>query len=134
MASDLVGVLMFGWGLALEPASSVEPAETDKELYNRVCGVCHQVDGYGVPFMQPALVDSARLTGDAEWTLEIIFKGSSAIPEGVSEYDNQMPRFSGLKDEDIARIASYVRRAFGGQPDPVTLDAVRGYRQRQSGE
>ena len=126
LAVKIAPLLVSVWAVPVDEL----PTLSDQQFYQQQCGVCHQADGWGVPFMQPALVESPRVMGDAEITLKMIFLGSAAIPEGTSEYDNQMPSFSGLKDEEIARLASYIRRTFGNQPDPVSVDAVKRARLR----
>lgn len=98
-------------------------------LYSEHCGFCHQPDGSGVPWTQPALVQSPKLNGDVTLTLEMILLGSEAVPIGTSDYSGQMPRFDGLSDEEIADVATYVRTHFDNSGSPVSLsDVVRARR------
>ena len=98
---------------------------TGQSLYEANCAVCHMYDGSGVPMMQPELILSPRANGDVGGVIDMILKGSSAVPKGTSDYSNEMPSFDFLTDEDIALIASYVRTNFENSGGAVTADDVR---------
>ena len=98
---------------------------TGKALYETTCGSCHQMDGGGVPMMQPELIESERANGPVGGVIEMILKGSDAIEPGMSEFSNLMPSFDYLSDNDIAVIASYVRTHFENTGGSVTADDVR---------
>lgn len=127
LTKALFGLLMLG--ASWHNDGKAAPMD-GKALYLQHCGVCHQADGYGVPFMQPALVDSPKVTGALDQTLEMIFKGSAAVPKGTSDYDNQMPNFKDLSDEEIARITTYVRTSFGGRDAVVSKSRVGAARKQ----
>lgn len=105
-------------------------AAAAKALYLENCGTCHLPDGSGVPFLQPALTQSARIkNGDPEKTIAFILKGSDLVPAETSDYDNIMPRFEVLTNEQIALIATYVRRTFGGHSNILKPGDVKQQRQ-----
>lgn len=95
-------------GAGLAP---VAQAQDGKALYETHCLSCHQADGNGVPFMQPPLVDSAVVTGDALGAAQWVLLGTPP-GDGVSGgWANAMPGFSRLSDEEIAAILTWVRTA-----------------------
>lgn len=101
-----------------------------KALYEENCGVCHQIDGSGVPFMQPELYGSPRANGDKGGVIQMILKGSKAVEPGTSEFENEMPGFEYLTDEQIALIATYVRTNFENTGGKVTPQDVADERKR----
>ena len=58
----------------------------------------------------------------------MILLGSKAVPEGTSDYGNEMPPFDFLTDTEIAQIATYVRTHFENKGEPVSPADVRARR------
>ncbi len=104
-----------------------------RALYDAHCGACHQPNGSGVPFTQPALIKSPKLNGDKDVTLEMILLGSEAVPIGTSDYSGEMPRFDVLSNEEIAEVASYVRTHFENDGGAVSVDDVARARAKFAG-
>ncbi|UTW55969.1 cytochrome c [Kordiimonas sp. SCSIO 12610] len=131
-----LGMGMGAFAMALTILSSYAQAEDQitidlgKALYEENCGVCHQVDGSGVPFMQPELYGSPRANGDKGGVIQMILKGSKAVEPGTSEFENEMPGFEYLTDEQIALIATYVRTNFENTGGKVTPQDVASERKR----
>lgn len=92
------------------------------ELYNLYCMACHQVDGSGVPNMQPSLIDSAKLKNDDEHVIRLILQGSEWIAN--REYNNIMTNFSYLSDEAIATVANYSKARFAQSASTITPEKV----------
>jgi mono/diheme cytochrome c family protein len=109
-----------------------EDAPTAKQLYNENCGVCHQTNGGGVPFMQPPLMKSVRANGSKGSVIDMILMGSETPGAGQGEYTNLMPAFDFLTNEEIALIATYVRTHFKNTGGAVSADDVQS-RRAQSG-
>lgn len=108
---------------------AAEPSQgTGKALYESYCGSCHQMDGGGVPMMQPELIEIERASDPVGGVVEMILKGSAAIEPGMSDFSNEMPAFDYLKDDEIASIASYVRSHFGNMGKAVTVQDVKTLR------
>lgn len=95
-------------------------------LYSKHCLVCHQANGRGVPDMQPSLVDSKKLRGDAAETIRLVLKGSAFIKN--SKYDNIMSPLNYLSDEEIATVINYIRSHFANEPGEITADNVAAQR------
>lgn len=122
---SLVLAAMFAAG----PATAGE--DGGQALYTMHCGSCHQMDGGGVPMMQPSLIAIDRATGSVGGVVEMILKGSEAIEPGMSDYSNLMPSFAHLSDAEIAAIATYVRQNFENSGAPVSTADVQAQRQKK---
>ncbi len=105
--------IIFTVGIALSVVQPVVAESSGKQLYMNNCGSCHQMDGGGVPMMQPELIEIERAKDPVGGIVEMILKGSAAIESGMSDYGNEMPSFDYLSNSEIALIASYVRSNFG---------------------
>lgn len=116
---------------ATYPAGA-EDAPAGKKLYDENCGVCHQTNGGGVPFMQPPLIKSTRAGGPKGGVIDMILMGSDAPGAGQGGYTNLMPAFDHLTNEEIALIATYVRTHFKNTGGAVSADDVQP-RREQSG-
>src|SRR5680860_168976 len=101
-----------------------------EKVYELYCLVCHQVGGGGVSGLNPPLKDTEYVLGDKDRLLDIILKGSNVgLSIKGSTYSNAMPGFGTLSDEDIANVATYIRKSFGNNADPITKEEVSRYRQ-----
>lgn len=113
-------------------SKSIPIAELDPKahtLYNQYCMACHQIDGSGVPNMQPSLLESTRLDGQSdEYVARLLLQGSLWIEN--SEYTNPMSNFSFLSDSEIALILSYSKARFGGVRDEVSPMEIAALRQK----
>ena len=94
-------------GLAAFPAA----AEDGASLYADHCAVCHQAGGDGVPYMQPSLIASPRLSGDADDLIAFLLYAEGS---GEGDWANVMPQFDYLTDEEAAAILTYTREEFAG--------------------
>jgi len=106
------------------------PDSAGKSLYNMICAVCHMADGSGAGNMQPALKDDAVVSGDVAKLIAVVLKGSAALPPDRRKYENIMPAFSTLTNEQIADVLTYVRQNFasGTGTSPVTPAQVAAQR------
>jgi mono/diheme cytochrome c family protein len=99
------------------------------KLYQQACATCHMPDGSGVPGMQPALVGSKVVSGPAATVVKVLLLGpDKALPPHKAAGGNQMPAFDSLSDEEIASIATYVRKTFGKNASAVTPAQVKAQR------
>jgi mono/diheme cytochrome c family protein len=102
------------------PLSEVEQQRfaAGAEVYKNICIGCHQEDGRGKEKMAPTLVDSRYATGDPGAATRILLAGKEG-PVGL------MPPLGGaLKDEQIAAVLTYIRRAWGNIGSPVAAEEV----------
>lgn len=101
------------------------------QLYNQYCMACHQVDGSGVPNMQPPLIGSSKLTDDNH-LLRLMLLGSDWMDD--REYTNVMTTFSHLPNEDISTILNYVKARFGQASATIDADKVAEMRNKLTHE
>jgi mono/diheme cytochrome c family protein len=99
--------------------------DSGKKVYTLYCMSCHQSDGIGVPNVNPPL-NSKQVTGDKNTLINIVIKGSATHQEinGIV-YSNVMPPNSGLNDQEIADVLTYIRNSFGNKTSAVKVSEVR---------
>ena len=92
------------------------------EIYNLYCMACHQVDGSGVPNMQPPLVGSDKLKNDDDYSIRLILQGSEWVEN--RQYNNLMPNLSSLSNRDISEVINYMKGRFTSSASTVTPERV----------
>lgn len=116
------------------PAPSLPGSAPDGEqLFSQNCATCHMADGNGVPYLQPAIKDSAWLSNpDPQPLLTLILRGSAVLGEAAQAYENDMAPHTFLTDAEIAALATYARQRFVTAPvtEPVTPAQVATARNR----
>jgi mono/diheme cytochrome c family protein len=105
---------------------SSTPMSRGKAVYAMNCMPCHQVDGSGVPNMNPPLIKTTYVLGSKATLVSIIVKGLNigVVIDG-EQYTNPMPAQSNLTDQQIADVATYVRNSFGNKAAGLTLAEVK---------
>ena len=93
--------------------------------YVGVCTACHQDSGLGEPGKAPALRGSPWVLGDRERLVRILVHGmrGELVIDGEL-WDMEMPALAATPEE-IAGVATYVRREWGHGADPVPPELVR---------
>ncbi|SEW32004.1 c-type cytochrome [Chitinophaga arvensicola] len=127
-------------GVALSAALSFLAAQTKKpvagssvargkKVYEQYCLTCHQVDGSGVPHLNPPLIKTTFVLGEKPALVQVILKGmQSSVPIDDEYYSNNMPPHNFLKDQEIADVLTYVRNNFGNKAGAVTAAEVKAIR------
>jgi len=92
-----------------------------EQLFLANCAACHQATGLGVPGAFPPLAKSPWVAGAEERLIKAILAGlAGEIEVNGQKYNGNMPNIgAGLKDAQVAHIATYVRQAWGNQAGPV---------------
>ncbi len=105
-----------GGPVAFEP-----DAAKGEKLFIVNCAACHQATGLGVPGAFPPLAKSAWVAGPEERIIKAVLAGlAGEIEVNGVKYNGNMPNIgAGLKDAQIAHIATYVRQAWGNVAEPV---------------
>jgi len=86
-------------------------------------------DGRGVPSMQPPLIGSAIVAGDATRLINILLKGPAVVlPADRPKYTGSMPAFNVLSDADLAGVINYIRARFASGASPVTPEQIAAQR------
>ena len=109
--------------------SSQASIKRGQKVYETTCIVCHQKNGRGVPRLNPPLVKTEYVLGDKSRLVQIVLKGLNQPIEVEGEtYNNIMPSFAQLTDEQIADVLTYVRNSFGNKASAVTVAQVKAER------
>ena len=117
-------LLLLCSALSTAPISAQPP--DGARIYAATCQACHQSSGLGLPNQFPPLVGSEWVTGSEERLVMIVLQGI------VGEIDVEGEAFNGamptwgptFKDEELAAVASYVRRSWGNKAAPITTATV----------
>lgn len=117
---------------ATNPAQPAIKASMDrgKTIYLQRCMACHQVDGSGVPRLNPPLDGASTVKGNDKLKLvRIIIKGMTERVEIDGEYyDNNMSANPDLTDTQIADVLNYIRNSWGNKASLVTVAEVKAAR------
>ena len=108
-----------------------QASATGKDIYIKYCLTCHQQDGKGVPKLNPPLIKTSYVTGDKKTLIEWVLKGSAEekVPIDGVYYNNNMPPQNFLKDDEMAKVLTFIRSNFGNTSPAVSaadVKAVRG--------
>ena len=103
------------------PAAFEPDVAKGEQLFLANCAACHQATGLGVPGAFPPLAKSAWVAGSEERVIKAILAGlAGEIEVNGVKYNGNMPNIgAGLKDAQVAHIATYVRQAWGNTAEPV---------------
>ncbi|MEM7146082.1 MAG: c-type cytochrome [Verrucomicrobiota bacterium] len=126
------------------PKSNKIKTAADKALYElglteyqKTCLACHQLNGEGLIYIAPPLVDSEWVNGPTDRLIAIILDGMTG-PVEVAGKTYQAPEIQplmpGLRinpeitDEKIAAVLTYIRNTWGNSSHPVSTDDVAAFR------
>jgi mono/diheme cytochrome c family protein len=123
-------LLMFGTRVVLYAQSSLKSQLMNgKKVYQKNCLTCHQVNGGGVPKMNPPLIDAAFVKGDKKKLIQWVLLGSvQKVPIDGKYYSNNMPPQATLADQDIADVLTYIRNNFKNKAPAITAEDVKNTR------
>ena len=97
-------------------------------IYKQYCLTCHQVNGSGVPGLNPPLRGTDWVNGDKARLIGVLLNGlQNADVEGET-YDNVMPAHDFLTDAQIADVLTFVRNNFGNKASAIMPDEVAAQR------
>ncbi len=98
--------------------------------YKQYCASCHKSDGNGVKDIFPSLLETPKVMGEKGKLIEKVLNGTTSSPDKEYEngYDQIMPSFNFLTDQEIALILTYVRSQFGNNSSPVSSKEVGIFR------
>ena len=83
-------------------------------LFRAHCSNCHQEDGTGLRRLIPPLAQSDYLLADIDRTLCLVKNGlRGPIVVNDTSYNQIMPANEGLRDIEIAQIATYIYNEWG---------------------
>jgi mono/diheme cytochrome c family protein/heme/copper-type cytochrome/quinol oxidase subunit 4 len=127
-------------------AATREPAGFDRELGNATyvnCQGCHQATGAGLPgFAPPLAANMPRLhnaEGGREYLIDVLLYGlSGEIQVDGQTYNNNMPAWPQLSDEQIAAVLNHELTSWGNEEaltefTPITSGEVAARRSADAG-
>jgi nitrite reductase (NO-forming) len=126
------------------PAAATQPMEPEaggltaqmiegSVLYKANCVGCHQLDGQGILRIFPPLARSDYLMADKSRAIDIVLNGRSGPLEVSGQsYDGVMPAMGHLKDEEIARVLTYVLNSWGNKGGFISAADVAVVRAQQA--
>jgi len=121
-------------GTAAQPGP-VDPKVLGRRVFTQNCMVCHQTTGLGIPRQFPPLAGSEWVLGQ-DWhgdnhLVKIVLKGlQGPIQVKGSTFNNAMPTWGMLTDEQIAAVLTYVRSEWGNAAPPIFADYVKAMREQ----
>src|SRR3981189_2150028 len=89
--------------------------ERGKVVFENTCLACHQADASGVPNLAPPLIKTSFVLGDKTKLINIILNGLKDVEIDGERYDNPMPAFDYLTDNEVAEVLTYVRNNFNNK-------------------
>ena len=128
LAALFVFLVVIFQASAQNTSTTLKSIEAGKVVYTEYCATCHQVDGGGVPNMNPTLSQTSFIKGDKMVLAGIVLKGMSKQEIDGETYHNVMPSFDYLTDAQIADVLTYVRNSFGNKESVVGEADVRSSR------
>jgi mono/diheme cytochrome c family protein len=103
--------------------------DSGKIVYQKNCLTCHQVNGGGVPKMNPPLINAAFVKGDKKKLIQWVLLGSTEkVPIDGKYYQNNMPAQATLQDQQIADVLTYIRNSFNNKASAITAMEVKNMR------
>jgi mono/diheme cytochrome c family protein len=107
--------------ILLSASAALAEDETGEALYAKKCAACHRLDGQGQPAPRPEilppippLAGSGYLQDEPDRTATLILRGKAGMPA--------FHLF--LSDEQISKILTYARGAWGNQASPISTEVV----------
>jgi mono/diheme cytochrome c family protein len=105
-------------------AQTAKPDEVGKIVYEQYCLACHQIDGSGVPQLAPPLINTDYVKGDKTRLINVILKGLQGVEVEGEMYDNPMPPFDYLTDDEVAVVLTYIRSNFSNKASAIKKEDV----------
>lgn len=114
--AEPLDLLSENWNYSVDEEEFAE----GRRLFAENCRVCHGPEGQGSEDMYPPLSKSEWITGDKGRLIRTVLLGLSEPIEVNGEmYNQEMPSFRQLSDQEIADILTYVRNSFGNSAGAV---------------
>jgi cytochrome c6 len=113
--------------IALSASVVLAADDTGEQLYAKKCAACHSLNGQGQPALRstaeppiPPLAGSGYLQDDPDRTATLVLKGKAGMPA--------FHLF--LSDEQLSKILTYARGAWGNQASPISPEVVAEARKK----
>ena len=101
-------------------------------IYSTHCASCHQNYGQGQENIYPPLAESEWVNGGNENLIRVVLFGQQGeIQVKNKTYNQIMPSFSFLSDNELAQVISHIKINFGNKGNKVNADEVRAVRNKK---
>ncbi len=112
----ITGINSENWNFQMAEGS----LDIGEKLYLQHCASCHQTDGRGAPGLIPPLAQTDWVVGDKTRLIRVLLNGLSG-PITVNDvvYQEEMPAYQHLQDQELAHISTYIRKSFGNEAGVV---------------
>ena len=120
-----------GCGGGSDGAQQDTQQSAGQRAYMKNCMACHGANGAGSSRMQPAIMGSAVISGDARPLARWVMLGERPLSLAQRPNSVPMPRFDWMQDAELAELLTYVRTNFGGNASAVTAADIAAARQAQ---
>lgn len=122
-------------GMALAASTAACAQERGAVLYEANCAVCHEKQGEGIPGFAPRLAGSlaerAGKDSGRRYFAQLVVSGMMGpIVSGGEKFNDAMPPFAALSDEEIVAVVGHVLTRFNGAPAGINLQDVAEARKR----
>lgn len=124
-------------GVVLAASGAACAQERGAALYEQHCVVCHEKKGEGIPGFAPRLAgnlaDRARKENSRTYFAQLVVSGMMGpIVSGGEKFNDAMPPFAALADEEITAVVGYVLGDLNQVPaeSHITLQDVAAARKR----
>lgn len=109
---------------------TAEQAKAGADIYKARCEKCHMSSGRGGMFNGPPLAGSAVVQTDDPASLINVILFGPMVPKDVSlgAWETMKAYHKTLSDDDIAKLANYLRGSWGNRGRPVTAAEVASQR------
>lgn len=110
-------------------STPVQESKSGAKIYSVYCASCHKADGNGQRGLFPPLVNAEIVKGDRLRLVKLVLGGASGplVVKGQT-YNQPMPSFKFLGDNDIAAVLNYVKTHFNktkGNLDAALVKSAR---------
>ncbi|MES2708326.1 MAG: PVC-type heme-binding CxxCH protein [Verrucomicrobiota bacterium] len=110
-----------GGGLVVKPAGQV--------IYETICLNCHQPTGQGLPGIYPPISANPRVNGDPSALAKILMHGLTGPIDGFTQTVAVPMPPTGLTDQQISDVLTWLRGNLGNHSGPVTPEQIRTVRE-----
>lgn len=119
---DLTPIPLMSENWTLPPTT--EALKAGQALYAVHCAACHGPTGLGAPGLIPPLTNTDWVKAKNR-LLQVVLHGlSGRIEVNGQHYEQEMPSFKHLPDDDLAAILTYVRASFDNNANAVIRNEV----------
>ena len=100
-----------------------------KLIYASKCVTCHQEDGGGSPNLNPSLIKTRYVLGNKQALIEGMLRGMNHEEINGRKYQNTMPLYAEMTDQELANLLTYIRHNFGNKASVVKPSEVKAIRE-----